>query len=112
MVYCRGCAKEIHETAQMCPHCGYVVTALNLGSGQKNYWMAIVSLVISALSVLNWLTINQWDGSERIGLITFSVASIALSTISLSNKYRGRIMNYWCLGISVITLLAVFGSME
>jgi len=22
MVYCRGCGKEIHETAQTCPHCG------------------------------------------------------------------------------------------
>ena len=22
MVFCRGCGKEIHETALMCPHCG------------------------------------------------------------------------------------------
>jgi len=22
MVYCRGCGKEIHETAPTCPHCG------------------------------------------------------------------------------------------
>lgn len=22
MVYCRGCGKEIHETARSCPHCG------------------------------------------------------------------------------------------
>lgn len=22
MVFCRGCAKEIHETALTCPHCG------------------------------------------------------------------------------------------
>ncbi|MDH4943895.1 zinc ribbon domain-containing protein [Sulfurimonas sp. C5] len=22
MVYCRGCGKEIHETAETCPHCG------------------------------------------------------------------------------------------
>lgn len=22
MVFCRGCAKELHETAQMCPQCG------------------------------------------------------------------------------------------
>lgn len=24
MVYCRGCAKEIHESAASCPHCGAV----------------------------------------------------------------------------------------
>lgn len=23
MAFCRGCGKEIHETAVMCPHCGY-----------------------------------------------------------------------------------------
>jgi TM2 domain-containing membrane protein YozV len=23
MVFCRGCGKEIHETAPFCPHCGY-----------------------------------------------------------------------------------------
>ncbi|MBU3892264.1 TM2 domain-containing protein [Serratia rhizosphaerae] len=22
MVFCRGCGKEIHETARSCPHCG------------------------------------------------------------------------------------------
>jgi TM2 domain-containing membrane protein YozV len=22
MVYCRGCGKELHETAPLCPHCG------------------------------------------------------------------------------------------
>jgi predicted RNA-binding Zn-ribbon protein involved in translation (DUF1610 family) len=22
MVFCRGCGKEIHETALTCPHCG------------------------------------------------------------------------------------------
>ena len=24
MVFCRGCGKEIHETAPTCPHCGFV----------------------------------------------------------------------------------------
>jgi TM2 domain-containing membrane protein YozV len=23
MIFCRGCGKEIHETAPMCPHCGF-----------------------------------------------------------------------------------------
>lgn len=34
MVYCRGCGKEIHETAKACPHCG----AQNgtAASGQKS----------------------------------------------------------------------------
>ncbi|MCV5084492.1 zinc-ribbon domain-containing protein, partial [Escherichia coli] len=31
MVYCRGCGKEIHETAKSCPHCG--ATNASSGSG-------------------------------------------------------------------------------
>lgn len=32
MVFCRGCGKEIHETARNCPHCG----ATNSMPGSKN----------------------------------------------------------------------------
>ncbi|EFD9636667.1 NINE protein [Escherichia coli] len=32
MIYCRGCGKEIHETAKACPHCG----ATNVAVGQKS----------------------------------------------------------------------------
>ncbi|WP_114501151.1 NINE protein, partial [Klebsiella pneumoniae] len=34
MVYCRGCGKEIHETAKSCPHCG--ATNASSGSGEKS----------------------------------------------------------------------------
>ncbi|MEA1568161.1 NINE protein, partial [Salmonella enterica] len=34
MVYCRGCGKEIHETAKSCPHCG--ATHASSGSGEKS----------------------------------------------------------------------------
>jgi len=32
MVFCRGCGKEIHESARACPNCG----ATHSGSGQGN----------------------------------------------------------------------------
>ena len=34
MVYCRGCGKEIHETAKSCPHCG--ATNASSGAGEKS----------------------------------------------------------------------------
>ena len=34
MVYCRGCGKEIHETAKSCPHCG--ATNASSGLGEKS----------------------------------------------------------------------------
>lgn len=35
LVHCRGCGKEIHETAPMCPHCGYVQQAAGQTAGQQ-----------------------------------------------------------------------------
>lgn len=29
MVFCRGCGKEIHETARSCPHCGATNSTAN-----------------------------------------------------------------------------------
>ncbi|MGC0865943.1 NINE protein [Pantoea agglomerans] len=34
MVFCRGCGKEIHESARACPNCG--ATQSGLGQGNKN----------------------------------------------------------------------------
>ncbi len=35
MVYCRGCGKEIHETAVSCPHCG-AQNSTSIGQGSKS----------------------------------------------------------------------------
>jgi len=44
MVFCRGCGKEIHETAAACPHCGASQghSRIKLGGGvsDKDYWTA------------------------------------------------------------------------
>ena len=35
MVFCRGCGKEIHETAPTCPHCGAPQSNLRASSSQR-----------------------------------------------------------------------------
>lgn len=40
MVFCRGCGKEIHESAVSCPHCGAVQK--KMGSGAKSRVTAAV----------------------------------------------------------------------
>lgn len=35
MVFCRGCGKEIHETAKACPHCGAAQTSVPQGSKNR-----------------------------------------------------------------------------
>lgn len=39
MVFCRGCGKEIHSTAQACPHCGAQQQTIN---GKRNRMTAIL----------------------------------------------------------------------
>ena len=66
MVFCHGCAKEIHETAPACPFCGALqgLTAqqalLNSGlpSAYAGFWYRALALIIdSVLSVVLTLAI-------------------------------------------------------
>ncbi len=45
MVFCRGCGKEIHETAPSCPHCGAPQQVAGASTGprsEKDYIIAIL----------------------------------------------------------------------
>ncbi len=111
MVFCRGCGKEIHETATMCPHCGYQHSDSPVVGGNKNLWMAVVSSVFSLLSFLNWFGIDSWSHDIKVGLWMFSIIAIALSALSLSQKHRGKIFNFISIGVSAMTILILIGKM-
>ena len=111
MVFCRGCGKEIHETATMCPHCGYQQSDSPVVGGNKNLWMAVVSSVLSLLCFLNWFEIDSWSNDIKVGLWMFSIIAITLSSVSLSQKHRGKIFNFISLGVSVMTILMLIGKM-
>lgn len=111
MVFCRGCGKEIHETAAMCPHCGYHYSSDIIVGGNKSIWMAIVSSVLALLVFLNWFDVDNWDKDIVVGAWLFVVVSITLSAISLSRNHGGRIFNYISLVVSGITILLLFGKM-
>jgi hypothetical protein len=111
MVYCRGCGKEIHETATMCPHCGYQYPDSMVGRGKKNLWMAVVSGILALLCFLNWFGISTWSQDIKVGLWMFAIIAIALSSISLNQKHRGKFFNFISIGVSVITILILIGEM-
>ena len=57
MVFCRGCGKEIHETAPICPHCGApqaIPTAVDStrSVGKLIGWAIVWTLVFWAGSLL------------------------------------------------------------
>lgn len=58
MVYCRGCGKEIHETAPACPHCG----ALQRAAGGKSKVVAgVLALLLGGFGVHRFY-LGQWWG--------------------------------------------------
>ena len=73
--------------------------------------MAIVSSVLALLCFLNWFDIENWDQDIKAGLWMFAIVSITLSTASLSQKHRGKILNFISIGVSLLTILILIGDM-
>jgi TM2 domain-containing membrane protein YozV len=58
MVFCRGCGKEIHDTALACPHCG----AQQLIAPRKSKVVAgVLALLLGGLGVHRFY-LGQWWG--------------------------------------------------
>lgn len=106
MVYCRGCGKEIHETAIMCPHCGFQYKEQQKDE-QKNIWLAVISSVLSLMIIINWFEV--WHKDLRTGLWMVSIVTIALSAVGLNLKHRGEIFHRISIGIAIATVLMLLG---
>lgn len=64
MVFCRGCGKEIHETAPNCPHCGAPQTGAN-GASSKRILPAVLLCFF-----LGWLGVHRfYVGKVGTGVI-------------------------------------------
>jgi TM2 domain-containing membrane protein YozV/Tfp pilus assembly major pilin PilA len=63
MVFCRGCGKEIHESAPACPHCGFVqATQAASTKGLKNRGIAaLLAFLLGGLGVHRFY-LGQWWG--------------------------------------------------
>lgn len=105
MVYCRGCGKEIHETAPTCPQCGFVQFTQETNS----LWMSMVAFVLAILSFANWFSIENWDHNTKVGLWMFSVGSLALGITSIHQKKRGIVFSGISIAVAAITILILIG---
>jgi len=90
MPYCRYCAKEIHETASACPHCG-AEQGIDVEIRQKGtVFLAVTSLaigLISALAAFNTTMSLSPSYNRFILLFALSVLAFVLGTISLWKRY-------------------------
>jgi len=108
MVFCRGCAKEIHETAPTCPQCGakqYIAAP----ASPRSPWMAIVSLVFGILSALSLFDDAEWNNDTIVGLGVFSAIGLILGIINITQKRSGQNMAIVGIILSAISLLASIG---
>ncbi len=52
MVFCRGCGKEIHETAPSCPHCGAPQKISNESTSDKPWLpVALICFFVGFLGI-------------------------------------------------------------
>ena len=106
MVFCRGCGKELHETALTCPHCGFVQLIQNEIS-KASLWMPSITGVLATLCLLNWLNLPDWDKDLSNGLWIFSVLTIVFGTLTIQQKRKrkGKIVAIISIAIAIITML-------
>jgi hypothetical protein len=90
MVYCRACAKELHETAPACPQCGASQQAFVPPAQAGPPWLAIVSLVFGIVCALTLFDDSEWDIETILGVGFFSVAGLACGIVCINEKQSGR----------------------
>lgn len=112
MVFCRGCSKEIHETAPTCPHCGSTQNTrptLVTSTGNEALSMSIISLILGIFCTLTLLDDSQWDGDTILGLAIFSLIGLFLGSLSIANHNSGKGMAVTGIILSSLSLLAAVG---
>lgn len=111
MVFCRGCAKRIHETAPTCPQCGapQLLQADARPASAPSPWMGIVSLVLGILCGLSLFDDSEWDEDTLLGLVLFATASLVLGTISILQRKPGSGMATAGVVLSAISLCGFLG---
>ena len=113
MVFCRGCGKELHETAMMCPHCGFQYADSSLGSARsESIWMTVVSSSLALMTFISWFSTTTWEGKDLFGgLWMVNLIALILSLISLSQNRRGKTLNVISVGVSGLTILWLIGKL-
>lgn len=111
MLFCRGCGKQIHETAPSCPHCG--APQVQATTREKNHWASIVALITGVVVLLMAFTEpdGKWEKDAILGGLVLGAIpiSFALYSFSQSNK-NGRWMAVTGLILGILVVLVSLGS--
>jgi TM2 domain-containing membrane protein YozV len=102
MVFCRGCGKEIHETAISCPHCGCQQTA-TAGNVKSQTLAAVLAAFIGGFGIHRFYLGRPISGIFYIlfcwtgipGLIAFfeTIVYIFMSPQNWARKYNNGVIS-------------------
>lgn len=99
MVFCRGCGKEIHESASACPHCGAPQKTISAaGGGKKRKTAAIWAFFLGGIGAHKFYLgqtglgvlylLFCWTGIPAVvGLIEF-ILFLSMTDEAFDNKYN------------------------
>jgi hypothetical protein len=111
MIFCRGCGKQIHETAQNCPQCG--ATQGKVEREEKYHWASITALISGVLIFLMALAEpdGQWDNDTIVGAAILGAVPVLFGVYSFSRPQKsGRWMGITGVVLGVFVVLAALGS--
>lgn len=113
MVFCRGCGKEIHETAPFCPHCGAPQVQAQTASPMagKPSGLLIAAMVFAGILFLGIFD-DSLQNDEAIGLAMLCVLPIAAGAVNLYQKQPGQGISITTIVLASISLLVYLGSIH
>lgn len=112
MIFCRGCGRQIHETAESCPQCG--ASQVGFPTLKTTYhWSSITAFVSGIVVFLMAMTEpdGQWDSNAVLGGMILGSIPIAFSLYSFSiSEYKSRWMAITGITLGIIVVLVSIGS--
>lgn len=111
MAYCRYCAKEIHETAKRCPHCGAEQGA-DAGKNKGTVALAIISLILGILAFLVSFSLKEQSNVEFSIMLSVACGAVGflLGLLSLWKHYPAMGVSISGVVISFFALLTCFAA--
>ncbi len=117
MVFCRGCAKEIHVTARACPACG--APQAGTGNGKSKVVAGLLAILLGALGVHRfylgkWWGIFYllfcWTGLPALVSLIEGIVFLCTSDQNWDDKYnKGVPSNSSGGAVVLVAVIALFG---
>lgn len=110
MAYCRYCAKEIHETATSCPHCGADQGVVDQRHHGGTVILAIASLVIGIIAMVCVLALPKpYEFNHVISLFLLTLAGLGFGSISLGKRFPASSSATGGVVLSILVLVLLYG---